>query len=171
MTIQEVKLLFAYDSWAMNKFFDALELLPSEQLLRDMKTSHTSIHGTMVHIVGAEKLWCSRWTGVPTEPILTAKDVPTLAALKEIWTAVGFDTAKFVGGMTDKKLGEIFETTTAKGEVQNHVYWQTMVHVITHSSYHRGQVVTMLRQQGTVPPSSGMNLFFRETAKLGTVRK
>ncbi len=167
MTTQEMRQLFAYNSWATNKFFDALGPLSQEQLSRDMQTSHSSIHNTLLHLVGAEKVWYERWSGATVEPFLKQEHAPTIAALKQVWTKVGFDTAKFLSSLTDKKLQEIFEMKTAKGEIQKHLYWQSMLHVVNHSSYHRGQIVTLLRQQEIVPPSTGMNVFFHETAKLG----
>ncbi len=168
MTTKEMKLLFAYDSWASNRLFDALGSLTQDQLTKDMRSSHQSIHDTFVHIVGSGKMWCSRWTGTTVESFLTPAEAPTLAALKQIWTKVGFDIAKFLAGATDKKLQDFFEMKTSKGDVHKHIYWQSMLHLVNHCSYHRGQIVTMMRQQDVVPPDTGMIAFFRETAKLGT---
>ena len=168
MTTQEMRQLYAFTAWATNKFFDALGPLTQEQLTKDMQTSHKSIHGTLTHLVGAEKIWSERLTGATVQPFLRPEDAPTLGALKQIWTKVGFESAKFVGGLTDKKLLEIFEMKTAKGEVYKYLYWQIMLHVVDHSSYHRGQIVAMMRQQNVVPPTTAMNGFFRETAKLGS---
>ena len=36
-------------------------------------------------------------------------------------------------------------------------------HVVDHSSYHRGQVVTMLRQVGVVPPTTGLIYYYRNS--------
>jgi uncharacterized damage-inducible protein DinB len=36
--------------------------------------------------------------------------------------------------------------------------------VVDHSSYHRGQIVTMLRQLGATPPSTGLLRFYRDAA-------
>jgi len=35
---------------------------------------------------------------------------------------------------------------------------------VDHSSYHRGQIITLLRQLGVKPPSTGLILFYRERA-------
>ena len=35
-------------------------------------------------------------------------------------------------------------------------------HVVDHSTYQRGQVVTMLRQLGATPPPTGLIVFYRE---------
>ena len=166
MTLQEVKLLHAYNSWASKRLFDALEPLPTDQYLRDMKASHTSIHGTMTHIVGAQKMWLSRWLGMPDKAFTTTADVPGLAELKGLWETVGFDTAKFLGTLTDRKLLETVTMTTSKGEKHLHILWQTFQHLVDHSSFHRGQVVVLLRQLDVQPPATGLIGFYREIGKL-----
>ncbi|MGA9118778.1 MAG: DinB family protein [Bacteroidota bacterium] len=168
MAPQEMRQLFAFNAWATNRIFDALEKLPAEQVGKDLQSSHKSILNTLVHLVGAERAWCSRWTGATVEPFLTVADAPNIMVLKETWNKVGFETAKFLGSLSEKKLTELFEMKTSKGDVLKLVYWHSMLHVIDHSTYHRGQVVTMMRQLGAVPPNTGMNTFFRETAKLGS---
>jgi uncharacterized damage-inducible protein DinB len=51
-------------------------------------------------------------------------------------------------------------TPTSGGEYV-HSYRQMFRHVVNHSSYHRGQVVTMMRQAGVKPPSTDLILFYR----------
>ncbi len=170
MTQQEIKLLFAYNAWALNRVFEAVAALPAEQLTRDMHSSHESIHGTLAHIVASEKVWLERWAGTPGPVFMKAAEVPTLDKLREVWNTVGFETAKLVAGMTDRKLQEVFEMKTSDGQPHKHIYWQSMLHMVDHSTFHRGQVIAMMRQQGVKPPPTGMIGFFRETAKLGKVQ-
>jgi uncharacterized damage-inducible protein DinB len=164
MTLQEIRTLHAYNAWANNRIFEAVEALPPEQYLTDMKSSHGGIHGTLVHMVGAEKVWLGRWQG-REEPFMTAADAPTLKTLHEVWEKNGFETAKYLGTLTDKKLLESFTMKTAKGESFMHILWQTIQHLVDHSSYHRGQVITLMRQLGVTPPSTGLIRFYRETAR------
>ncbi len=166
MTLSEIKLLFAYNAWATKRIFDALAQMPEEQYLSDMKSSQGGIHGTLTHIVAAQKMWLSRWVGKPDPKFLTTSDVPKLADLKVIWEKTGRDMAQFIGTMTDKKLQETFTMTTSTGETFTHIYWQAMQHLVNHTSYHRGQIVTMMRQLGVKPPYTDLIGFYRETAKL-----
>ena len=165
MTFMELKFLHAFNAWASNRMFDAAEQMPEADVTRDMKTSHGSIHATLVHMVGAEKMWLSRWLGTPDRSFLTPHEVPTIADLRAVWERVGFETAKFIGTMTDRKLQGTFTMTTAKGESFVHTYSQAFQHVVDHSTYHRGQVVAMMRQLGVVPPSTGLIMFYRETTR------
>jgi uncharacterized damage-inducible protein DinB len=166
MTLSEIRLLHAYSSWANTRLFDVLATLTAEQYSRDMKGSHGGIHTTLVHMVGAEKIWLERWRGVAPEPFLDAGKIGSCEDVRKIWEKVGYETAQWLGTMTDKKLHETFVMKTLKGGTFTHVYWQAFQHLINHSTYHRGQIVTMLRQTGVPPPSTDLILFYRETNKL-----
>lgn len=165
MTLQEVKLLHAFNSWANNRIFDAVAKLTAEQYVRDMKASHGSIHGTLTHMVAAEQIWLSRWLGKPEPVRLNPVDVSTLQVLRSTWETSGYEMAKFLGTMTDKKLLETFTVKSPKGNTYTHTHWQAFQHMVDHSTYHRGQVITMMRQLGVVPPTTGLITFYRETAK------
>ena len=165
MTQQEIRHLVAYSAWASNRVFDAVTPMPGEDLTRDLKSSHKSIHGTLVHMVSAERIWLARVQGGTEAPILEGTEVPTLASLRAVWEQVGYDMARFLGGITDKMLQESITARSPKGETYTHTIGQVIAHVVDHSTYHRGQVITLMRQLGVVPPNTGMITFFRETSK------
>jgi uncharacterized damage-inducible protein DinB len=55
--------LYAYNSWANQRAFDAGEPLLPDLLTRDLGNSFGSLHATLTHIVGAEWIWRERWHG------------------------------------------------------------------------------------------------------------
>jgi uncharacterized damage-inducible protein DinB len=67
----------------------------------------------------------------------------------------------FLTTLDDRKLQETLSTTARTGSYRSS-YWQMIQHVVDHSSYHRGQIVTMLRQFGVTPPSTGLIRFYRD---------
>jgi uncharacterized damage-inducible protein DinB len=164
MTLSETKFLHAYNSWASNHFFNTLLQVPSEHYMQDMKSSHGALHGTLVHMVGAEKVWLERFQGAE-QPFLSKNPPGSLGELKIVWEKVGYETAKWLASMTDKKLTETFTMKTSKGETFTHTFGQAFQHLVNHSSYHRGQIVTMLRQLDVKPPTTDMIRFIRETGK------
>ena len=164
MTLHEIKTLLAFNAWASNRIFEATASMTADQYMKDMKSSLGSIHGTLVHMVGAEKIYLARWQG-RSEPFLAASEVPSREALVEVWEKTGLETARFVGTLTDKKLQEPIVVKTMKGETFEYVLWQTFQHVVDHSTYHRGQVITLMRQLGVTPPSTGLLQFYRETRR------
>ena len=166
MTLNELKTLHAYNSWATNRTFETLDQLTDEQYSKDMRTSHGSIKGTMVHLVGAEKIWLERFNEAP-QPFLGENPPETVAELRTIWEQTGHATAKWLGMMNDRKLAETFSMKSRKGDQLTPVFWQAFQHVTNHSTYHRGQVVAMLRQIGVAPKGTDMILFFMETGTRG----
>lgn len=116
-------------------------------------------------MVGAEKIWLERFQG-EAQPFLKVAEIPSLADVKTIWEKVGYDTAKWLGSMNDKALQGTFAMKTMKGDTFTQVFWQAFQHLVNHSSYHRGQIVTMLRQLDVTPPATDLIRFYRETQKL-----
>lgn len=43
--------------------------------------------------------------------------------------------------------------------------WRAMLHVVNHSSYHRGQIAAMLRQVGATPQGTDLMLYYREQSR------
>lgn len=164
MTLEEIKTLYAYNSWANNRLFTLLSSLPADQYMKDMKSSHGGIRGTLTHMVSAERVWLGRFQS-RTEMPLREEDFASLAPLKEVWEKSGYETAKWLGTMTDKKLGESFSFTTAKGDTITHIFWRAFQHLVNHASYHRGQITTMLRQLGAEPVNTDLSRFYREIVK------
>jgi uncharacterized damage-inducible protein DinB len=54
---------------------------------------------------------------------------------------------------------------TVNGDTFTHVFWHAFQHMVNHSSYHRGQIITMLRQLGEKPVTTDLIRFYRETGK------
>ena len=75
-------------------------------------------------------------------------EFPTVESLGTRWAKVEGDCVEFINGITDESLAEVITYTNTKGEEWAYPLGQMMQHVMNHSSYHRGQVATMLRQVG-----------------------
>lgn len=153
--------LFAYNAWANRTLFDALTRLPAEAYLRDLKSSHGGIHGTLCHIVWAEQLWLNRWLGRPNPAVAQGTDLPALAAARARWEEVERDRSTWLGRFAAPRLDESVSIKPTTGGEYRHSFREMFRHVIDHSSYHRGQIITLLRQLGVKPPSTGMIVFFR----------
>ena len=155
--------LFAYNAWANRLIFDAAGGLPSELYLRDLKSSHGGIHGTLAHIVWAEQLWLHRWLSRPNPAVPQGKDLRDLAAVRARWEEVEAERGRFLAGLTEAQLSETRTVKPSTGGEYQHTFSQMFRHTVDHSSYHRGQVVTLLRQVGAVPPVTGLIFYYRRT--------
>lgn len=162
MTLQEITDLLEYNLWANNRLFEAAAQMPAEQYYRDLKSSHGGIHGTFVHIVGAQKVWLARWLGSPDTSMVRAEDVTSLIDLIALWEQISSETAKFLQQFTDEKLHDTMTITTSNGKRFTHTYQQMLQHLVNHSSIHRGQVSAMMRQLGIRPPATDLIGYYRQ---------
>jgi len=162
MTVAEVRELFAYNAWANRRMFAALRALPSDAYVRDLKSSHGGLHGTLCHIVWAEQLWLSRWTDRPKPAVHQGRDLATLDAAVGRWEEIERDRSAFLDGLTEPRLDETVVVRPSTGGEFRHTFREMFRHAVDHSSYHRGQLVTMLRQVGVAPPNTGLIVFYRE---------
>ncbi len=162
MSIAEVRELFAYTRWANGLMFDAAAGLSDEQLHHAIASSFPSVLGTLAHLVGAEWVWLRRWLGEsPTSfPDWVAK--PSLAALREKLSEVEAGREAFVAGLSDADLKRVISYKNLGGQAFSDGLAGLMRHVVNHSTYHRGQVATQLRQLGLTPPSTDLIVFLRK---------
>jgi uncharacterized damage-inducible protein DinB len=161
MTLQEITHLVAFNRWANQCFFEVLSQLSAEHFSQDMHSSHGGIQGTLAHMVEAERHWLSRWQGKRETGTAAISQLHSVAELRTFWEGICDEMNQFLATLDDDKLQQTLSTTARSGS-HTVSYWQMMQHVIDHSTYHRGQIVTMLRQLGVTPPSTGLIRFYRD---------
>jgi len=160
MDASTIKTLYEYNRWANARILAAVEKLTAEQLSRDLHSSHHSVRETLVHLLSAEWIWLMRWLGTSPKKMLVPAEFTTLAALRARWDAVEREQADFVSRVTDESLRQEIRYVNTRGETYTYLLWQMMQHVANHSTFHRGQVVAMLRQLGAVPSETDFLVFY-----------
>ena len=145
--------LYSYNDWANKKMLSAVGQLENEEFIQDLSSSFKSIRDTMVHILGAEELWLSRWMGEQGRTLLNPDDYPTYTSLAERWDNFRNQINCFLLSLTEEDLTQEISYKNLKGIPYSLELWKKMLHVTSHSSFHRGQAVTMLRQLKKQPPS------------------
>ncbi len=143
--------LFDYNYWARDRQIEACAALAPEQFLRPMGNSFSSLRDTLAHLVGAEWLWLERWRGRSPRAMLGAEEFPALAAVEERWRVVERGVREYLAQLSEGALTRPFTYTNLKGEMWTYPLWRTLLHVVNHQTYHRGQITTLLRQLGAQP--------------------
>jgi len=156
--------LFGYNAWANRIILDAVAGLPDEHYFRDLKSSFGGVHGTLCHIVWVEQVWLHRWMGRPNPAVAQGKDLTSLAEVRSRWEAVEQEREGFVATITDSRLEETRLVKPSTGGEFIHTFRQMFRHFINHSSYHRGQITTFLRQLGATPPNTDLIRYYRVNA-------
>jgi uncharacterized damage-inducible protein DinB len=162
MTLNDIHLLYEFNYWAKEKMLGAIDTLSQEEVFKDLKTSFGGIHGTVVHICAAEDIWLQRFLAVQTPKFLKTADLPTYEAVKTKWKAVEQGMLAHVQSLTEERLTEKFSFLNNKGEPLANIRWQTLQHLVNHSTYHRGQITSMIRQLGKTPVSTDLIAFYRQ---------
>jgi len=162
MTTGEARELFSYGSWATARMFSAAEALTREQVEAFVVSSFPSIRDTLAHIVGSEWIWLQRWLGDSPTSRPAWDGSAALAELKGRLAAVEAERASFLAGLTDVDLERVVTYHGLDGQSFSHPLGDLMRHVVNHSTYHRGQLATLLRQLGQTPPSTDFTRYLRE---------
>ena len=167
MNLQDLRTLLDYHYWARDRMFEALEPLTSEQLSRDMSGSFKSIHDTVAHLCAAELAWYARWHGDSPSALLTGAAFTDLAAVRRAWSEHEPKMRAFLEALGEDGINRVMEFKLFTGQAAASPFWQMLQHIVNHASYHRGQVTTMLRQQGAQPAKSLDMIAFYRTQGLG----
>jgi len=122
-----------------------------------MGNSFSSVRDTLAHLVAVEWVWLERWLGRSPTKIdggeYSAETFPTLGTVRERWQKVEGNMRSYLSGLQDSALERPLSYTNFKGERWTYPLWQTLVHVVNHQTYHRGQITTLLRQLGASAPA------------------
>ena len=83
-------------------------------------------------------------------------------SLRELWAEHEERLLDFVSGVTQSDLDREMEYKTLRFGIYRNPLWQSMLHLVNHGTYHRGQVTTLLRQLGAEPLLTDLMHFYRE---------
>ena len=162
MNYETLMALLDYHYWARDRLLDAVDGLGAEEFHRDLGNSFGSVRDTLVHLVSAEWIWCSRWEGQGPSVHLAVEDFGAVQDVRARWNEEERRVRGFVDRLGPDGMDDVIEYAHGGGLLRG-VFWQMLQHVVNHASYHRGQVTTMLRQLGAEPPpSQDLITFYRE---------
>lgn len=141
--------LAEYNIWANNIVCGWLENISDEQWNQPILSSFNSIQETVLHIISAENTWLQRFRN---EPVVWLQS--TYKGTKDehiaLWKKTSEDFRLIVENFNEADLTKNLEFKRLNGEPYSMPFYQLFAHVVNHATYHRGQLVTMLRQSGFV---------------------
>jgi len=162
MDLPYIQQLFEYNAWANRRMLDACAALSGEQLVQSVGGSFGSLRNTLAHIIDVEWLYLERWRGSAPAQLPKADTYKDLASLRIRHDIVASDLAASVNKLGAGDLDHLIEFRNTKGTLYRHPLWEMLVHLVNHSTYHRGQVTVLLRALDNKPAATDMIAFFRE---------
>jgi uncharacterized damage-inducible protein DinB len=156
--------LLEYTVWANHRIVRVAATLTVEEFKRDLGSSHGGVRGTLAHMLGGEWIWLERWKGVSPPRLLDEAEFPDVMALRERWKGVEDHRQAWFGGLKKGAASAPVRYRTTERKEFAAPLWQLVQHVVNHSTYHRGQVTTLLRLLGAKTVSTDIVVWDRERA-------
>lgn len=156
--------LVNYNAWANSRMCDFISAAGEESSLLVQKSSFPTIRATAFHIWDAEGIWVNRLngksiTGWPSKDFSGS----TLEGAKQ-WLDTSKAFAELVSKKSESDFHEMIHYNNTKGIPFQNSFQQIIAHVMNHSTFHRGQLVTMLRGADfTELKSTDLIAFYRDS--------
>jgi uncharacterized damage-inducible protein DinB len=148
-------LMARYNAWANARVYRMAAGLSDEQYRRDVGAYFKSLHGTLNHLLVADRIWLWRITGAGVAPArLDAVLFDDLPGLTEARRTEDERLVRFVESVTDAGLEGPLEYRTVKGEQQQQRLREVLTHLFNHQTHHRGQAHGILTTLGLKEPES-----------------
>jgi uncharacterized damage-inducible protein DinB len=164
VTPELIRFLFQYNAWADLRILEACSALSNEQFTRSLGSSFSSVRDTVAHLYGAEWVWNERIQGRSPTTLVSGAAYPDLDSIRTALEEMDRYYIDYVSKLTQQDMDQIIRYKGFTGDEFSNPLWQSLHQLTNHASYHRGQVVTMLRQLGVKPVSTDLILFYREQA-------
>ena len=158
--LSHLQLLADFNLWADECFNKLINQLDPSFLDKSSISSFPSIRKTIGHIYDADKIWLSRLGGTDL------KNWPS-SSLElfeiELLIEVSKDLKAYVGQLNEQEINKICTYEDREGNTFEQSFEEILLHVFNHATYHRGQLISMLRQLGVIElPPTDIIYYLRE---------
>jgi uncharacterized damage-inducible protein DinB len=134
----------AYNIWANKSLTDIIKTLTEEEINRDIASSFPSLYKTAQHMWLAEEVWWKRHKLVENIVLESDAFAGSFEELVNQWAKQSYQWKDWTDSCTETQLQHVFAYIRQKEQYKLPTY-QMMLHVFNHATYHRGQLITMLR--------------------------
>lgn len=163
MTKEYFKELAAYNIWANTIACEWITQINDVQWKQEVVSSFSSIRETVLHMISAENAWLQRFHKKVNVEWLQSTFTGTKDEHVALWKKTSMGIKDFIDAFDEKELNTKLDFKRLNGDAYSMPYYQLFAHVANHSTYHRGQLVTMLRQLGfTNVQSTDLLGFYRK---------
>ena len=153
-----------YNAWANNRIAEAVSDVDNSLLFEERKSSFPSIAKTLLHVWDAEQIWINRMKGISLSQF---PSVLFHGGKEELINGFRESSRELLSLIKEKGTAFVassYHYTNLKGQPFTDTVEDTLFHIVNHGTYHRGQIITMLREAGvTKLPATDLIFFLRET--------
>ncbi len=163
-----VQMFTRYKAWASEITFEALSHMPGEELTKRRQTNFGNILHTLNHIYVVDDIFKANLTGVSHS--YTARNTETSPGFEELWQKTRIMDAWYIeqaDRFTDADLAEVIEFEFVGGGQGAMSRLEILLHIVNHTTYHRGFVSDMVYQIPSRLPANDLPVFLRDVWNAG----
>lgn len=162
-TRRTARMLARYNAWANRVFFDAVAALPEGEAVKPRTTLFRNIVHTLNHNYVIDLIFQAHLEG--REHGFSARNTTETPPLEALWRSQQEIDAWYVAwsdAMTDAALNETVNFTFVGGGKGELTRGEILLHVVNHTSYHRGFAADLFFQVPARPPTTDLPVFLRD---------
>ena len=163
ITTRTARTLTRYNKWANDLMLDAVEKLPVDEATKARPTLFKNIVHTMNHNYVIDRIFQAHLEG--REHGYTARnttETPALDTLKKAQREVDDWYVAWSDALSDEALDEKVHFTFVGGGPGVMTRGEILLHIVNHTSYHRGFAADLFYQVPAKPPTTDLPVFLRD---------
>jgi uncharacterized damage-inducible protein DinB len=166
ITKKTAGMLARYNAWANRVMFDALAALPPGEAEKPRATLFKNMVHSMNHNYVIDRIFQAHLEGRPHEyAARNTQEHPPLAELRRAQEEVDAWYVQWAGKIAEPKLDEVVQFQFVGGGEGAMTRGQMLLHVVNHTSYHRGFVADLFFQVPARPPTTDLTVYLRDEEK------
>ena len=158
--------LTAYKAWADRLLYESISTLPPEEVAAPRPIVFGSILRTLNHVYAMDEVWKAHLEGRPHGyETRNPADCPALSELYEKQQAMDAWFLAYSDGLSAEQADEALEIDFIGGGTATMTHAEIILHVVNHTTYHRGHIGDMIYQIPAEPPTTDYPVFLRSQRK------
>ena len=133
--------LFRYDAWANDLVLHSI---------KEMSIQNQKIELLFSHLLIAQKVWLNRC-------INKHKDFELWSIKQDLADFLNQNTVgwlNYLGILEDASFQNFISYQNTKGQEFNTLLKDILIHLVNHGTYHRGQIIQLLKEERTTVPQT-----------------
>lgn len=150
MHAEQAQDMAAYNRWMNQRLYAVCAELSDTERRQDRGVFFQSIHGTLNHLLLADKIWLGRFFGEPFHvDSLDQELYRDFGELRQAREQTDEQILQWANGLTDEVLAQTLRYTSVVDPAsRSYEMWLAVTHFFNHQTHHRGQLTAMLSQCG-----------------------
>lgn len=163
--LQHLKMLSRYSAWANDRLYETLAELPRHELAKPHPIVFGSILRTLNHVYVMDLVWRAHLQGTSHGfTTRNPRECPTFAELRVAQNEIDRWYIEYSDEIHDSGYVEIVNFSFIGGGSGSMSRGDILLHVINHTTYHRGHIGCMIYQVPAEPPTTDLPVYLRERA-------